>query len=174
MPRSQQKHKVSEALHELGYDFNHFVLGDFLAHIEKQRQKPIRVQDFSLVDVNLFGAWIATPEMDYILVSDTTHSVHRAHIILHEVGHIVLGHPVRPLKDVLTPEMLRWLRVQEVLGCARYVYDNALTKSPEEQEAEEFVFQIRDLVSRADRLYELIEIGTSIEALRPVIDSTAS
>jgi hypothetical protein len=165
---AHQKQRVIEALRDLGYDFNYFVLSDFLAYVEAKRRRPIVVKDFSLVE--LFGAWVSTPEVDYILVSDTTHTVHRAHIILHEVGHMILNHPRHPLKDVLKPELLRLLGVKEAWGCARYVYTNHLSNTPEEHEAEEFVFQIRDFVSRANRLQELIESGTSIQSLRNIFD----
>ncbi len=164
----QQKRKVTDALRELGYDFNYFILSDFVAYIEARRRRRIIVEDFTLEEV--FGAWVATPDIDYVLVSDTTHPVHRAHIILHEVGHIILRHSRHPLKDVLSPEMLERLGVEEPYGCARYIHTNDLSNTPEEREAEEFVFQIQDLVSRANRLQELIESGTSIPSLRTIFN----
>jgi hypothetical protein len=163
-----QKQRVTEALRQLGYDFNHFVLSDFLAYVEAKRGRRIVVQDLPLAE--LFGAWIPTPDIDYILVNETTHTVHRAHNILHEVGHIILKHAGHQFKDVLKPELLRLLRVEEAWGCARYIYTNDLSNTPEEREAEEFVFQIQDHVSRANRLHELIESGTSIQSLRTMFD----
>lgn len=168
MSVEHQKQRVIEALRQLGYDFNHFVLSDFLTYVEAKRGRRIVLHDLPLAE--LFGAWISTPDIDYILVNETTHTVHRAHIILHEVGHMILNHPCRPLKDVLTPELLQLLRVEEARGCARYVYTNDLSNTPEELEAEEFVFQIQDHVSRANRLHELIESGTSIQSLRNIFD----
>lgn len=165
-----QKHKISAAIQGLDYDFDHFALGDFIAYIERRRGRPIRVKDFPMA--SMFGAWLTSSRRDYIMVSDITHPVHRAHIILHEIGHMVLEHPSLPLTDLFPPELLQALELEEALGCARFVDPDDRMDTPEEREAEEFVFQIRSRVSRANRLHELIEISTSIQSLQTLFNRT--
>ena len=162
-----QKRKVAKALHNLGYDFNHFVLMDFVEYVAAQRGKKISLMDVPLSD-DMFAAWITTEEIDYILVSETTHAVHRTHNILHEIAHMVLDHPPFPVNGVLPSHLLRRLHQDVANGHARCVRSNRIYDIPEEREAEEFVFQIRNLVSHANRLSELI--GTSIPSLRTIFD----
>lgn len=162
-----QKRKVANALHNLGYDFNHFVLMDFVEYVAAQRGKKISVMDVPLSD-DTFGAWITTEDVDYILVSETTHAVHRAHNILHEMAHMVLEHPPLILNGVLPHEVRRIMQQDMLNGHARCVRSNRIYDLPEEREAEEFVFQTRNLVSQANRLSELI--GTSIPSLRTIFD----
>ncbi|MER5361284.1 hypothetical protein [Streptomyces sp. NPDC002785] len=38
------------------------------------------------------GAWLATEKADHIFHEQSTSPLHRTHIILHELGHMLLGH----------------------------------------------------------------------------------
>ncbi|MER7406717.1 hypothetical protein ABT373_30670 [Streptomyces sp. NPDC000070] len=39
------------------------------------------------------GMWVATAQADYVLYEEQTSPMHQRHIILHEIGHMVCGHP---------------------------------------------------------------------------------
>ena len=87
------------------------------------------------------------------------------------MAHVVLNHPRLDAANVLAPELLKRLGVKEVKGRARYAGHRVDT--PEEREAEEFVFYIQEQVFKHRRSQELTEMGTSIELLRPLLDTSA-
>ena len=79
------------------------------------------------------GLVVTTDEADYIVYSSDTSPLHRQHILVHEVAHLLCGHlgslgegspGVQSLTPSLSPELVR-----RVLG--RTVYSE-----PQEQEAE--------------------------------------
>lgn len=77
------------------------------------------------------GVWVALKTADVILVDPTTSPLHREHIVLHELGHMLCEHRPSPstymhrrLFPDLDPEM-----VSRVLGRTSYT-------EPEEREAE--------------------------------------
>ncbi|ATL25046.1 hypothetical protein [Streptomyces formicae] len=64
------------------------------------------------------GAWIATDTDDHVFFEPGTTRPHQDHIILHEIGHILLGHhrpltddtePVRDVLPDLDPRLIRRL-----------------------------------------------------------------
>jgi len=68
-----------------------FELGTFLGNIATLRGRRIYVRPFTARH-GLCGAWIRTRHADYIYHDQHTTYLHRTHIVLHEVGHMLLGH----------------------------------------------------------------------------------
>ncbi|MFI5688144.1 ParH-like protein [Streptomyces sp. NPDC051636] len=92
------------------------------------------------------GLWIATDEVDYILYQRNTSKAHGAHIVRHEVGHMLLGHSSTPadkdeVAQLLMPSLSPAL-VRTVLG--RTVYS-----SHEERAAEMVASQLAIRESQA-------------------------
>jgi hypothetical protein len=168
---SQQK--ITAFIQSLGYDFNHFVLRDFIVYVAQQRGRPIYIRRRDL-SPELFGAWLPAVDVDYIYINKNHHGLQQIHTTIHELAHILLDHPRRPIDRVLAPELYQLLEIEILEGCARYVPTMQMEQTPEEQEAEEFVFQIQERVMRADRLRELTAVGTSIETLLPMVNTSES
>lgn len=164
-------HNVTACLQRLAYDFERFALRDFIHHVAAQRQRPIHVHPHPL-SANVFGMWIPTPDVDYIIFNNSGHPTHSAHHILHEIAHIVLDHPRLPFESVLPPDLLNRLKLDGAEGCVPRTL--ARRQTPEEQGAEEFVFQIQTQVIQAQRLRELTAVDTSIDSLRPLLNTSAS
>jgi hypothetical protein len=79
------------------------------------------------------GIWIATADHDWIFVEQDTSPLHRQHIVLHEVAHILCGHaaaglPENDLVARLFPDLSPAM-VRSVLSRASY-------QSEREREAE--------------------------------------
>ncbi|MFK4146485.1 regulator component [Streptomyces sp. NPDC004065] len=80
------------------------------------------------------GLWLGTDDADYVFYEARTAPLHREHIILHEIGHVLCDHhrggtsgdgrPITGILDGLQPHLVRRLM-------ARTSYSTA-----EEQEAE--------------------------------------
>ncbi|WP_158886753.1 hypothetical protein [Amycolatopsis anabasis] len=61
--------------------------------VGRRRGKPIHPVARPIPVPGPFGAWISTRAADYILYQQETSKSHQDHIILHELGHILAGHP---------------------------------------------------------------------------------
>ncbi|MDT0310452.1 regulator component [Streptomyces sp. DSM 44917] len=46
------------------------------------------------------GLWVGTDDADFVFYETRTAPLHREHIILHEIGHMLAGHPNTPLGEV--------------------------------------------------------------------------
>lgn len=165
--------KITSFIQNLGYDFNHFVLRDFIVYVAQQRGRPIYIRRHHF-SADLFGAWLPAIDVDYIYINKKYHGVQQIHTTIHELAHILLNHRRHPVDGVLMPELYQLLGVEIAEGCARYVPTLQMDQTPEEQEAEEFVFQIQERVMHADRLRELTAVGTSIETLLPMVNTSES
>ena len=79
------------------------------------------------------GLWAATPTEDLVFYERDTSPLHQEHIILHEVCHLLCGHPPalvdeRELGQLLVPDLAP--------GTLRHVLRRAAYSGDEEREAE--------------------------------------
>ncbi|HWH01081.1 MAG TPA: hypothetical protein VNV66_17610, partial [Pilimelia sp.] len=90
------------------------------------------------------GLWISTDRADYIVYERAAAAILREHIILHELGHLLLGHTGAPnLPDVTASfELLDAAVVERVLGRTG-AYD-----AREEREAEVFASVVGEQPTR--------------------------
>lgn len=116
-----------------------FDAGAFVAELAAERGRPIELMQVSVSSSGPCGLLMSTERADYILYPTNTTALHRRHILLHEVGHLVCGHvgsdagadgivldaaAGKTLMPNLSPELVR-----RVLGRTGY-------SAVEEQEAE--------------------------------------
>jgi hypothetical protein len=104
----------------------------FAATVADLRNRPLHLMPKETA-VGPCGVWLAMPDADYVFYENGTSAVHREHIILHELGHLLGEHEahetvddsvLRELFPRLDPAMIR-----RVLGRTSY-------SAAEEQEAE--------------------------------------
>ncbi|MFT7870559.1 MULTISPECIES: hypothetical protein [Amycolatopsis] len=111
----------------------------FVAGLAAERGRPIELMPVSAPEGAPCGLLMSTERADYILYPTNTTALHRRHILLHEVGHLLCGHvgadvgadgvaidaaAGRQLMPHLSPEL-----VKRVLGRTTY-------SEVEEREAE--------------------------------------
>lgn len=111
----------------------------FVGSLAAGRGRPIELMPVSAPEGAPCGLLMSTERADYILYPTTTTALHRQHILLHEVGHLLCGHTGpdggadgvaidaaagRQLMPNLSPELVR-----RVLGRTTYT-------EVEEREAE--------------------------------------
>lgn len=63
------------------------------ARIGDQRGRAIDLYPYPIIVPGPFGLWFEQPERDAIFYQSDTSRPHQDHIILHELGHILAGHP---------------------------------------------------------------------------------
>lgn len=111
------------------------------------------------------GVWIATETGDHVFVDETARPLHREHIVLHELAHIICDHQGAPaLSDgdaaALLPSLSSEM-VARVLGRTRYT-------QAEEQEAELLATMIAQRVDRRAGQHD----DPEVQALRGRLRST--
>jgi len=79
------------------------------------------------------GLWAALPGRDYVFYESDTSLMHQAHIVLHELGHLIWGHQSAYILDV---DLLQSLLPDLDPGMIETVLRRARYETNEEQEAE--------------------------------------
>ncbi|MFI7120892.1 hypothetical protein [Amycolatopsis sp. NPDC049868] len=123
----------------------------FVAELALERGRPIELMQVSVPSNGPCGLLMSTERADYILYPTNTTALHRRHILLHEVGHLLCGHvgadagadgivldaaAGKALMPNLAPELVR-----RVLGRTGY-------SAVEEQEAELLASLLAQRVAR--------------------------
>lgn len=156
--------RVRRAIEGLDYDFNRFSVPDFIEHLQAVRQREIVLNGASF-DPGLHGFWIRADTADYVFFNDSTHHVHQVHHILHELGHIILGHRPRDLAAMLSPGLAAQLREALTVPLCGHCRRWEPVDTDQEREAELFVQTLQRQVLLAGRLTALTHPSTSIEEL---------
>ncbi|NUM45364.1 MAG: hypothetical protein HUU38_11725 [Anaerolineales bacterium] len=88
------KNRLTTLLDELGYDFRTFTTEGFIHHVERLKARKILFTDWDLPP-GLFGLWITDTiqPLEYIFIAQDLPPILRTHVQLHEIGHILCGHP---------------------------------------------------------------------------------
>jgi hypothetical protein len=85
------------------------------ARLAEHRGRPIHLMPFPLPVPGPYGVWLATSRADHIVYQEQTTRPHQDHIILHELGHLIAGHPsdeddgglLRAMFPTIDPEVVR-------------------------------------------------------------------
>jgi len=156
--------RVRRVIAGLHYDFSRFTIPHFIAHLETLRQREIILNGVAF-DGRLHGLWVGAETADYVFFDSRTHPVHRVHHILHEVGHMVLGHRLHDLAAFLSPELVAQLRAALSPALHGHCRRWDPHDTPDEREAELFVRLLQQKILLAGRLTALTHPDTSIDAL---------
>lgn len=76
--------------------YAHLPIDELVSAISAQRGREITILDSDFADRSgkLCGLWIGLKTRDLIFISDDLSGVHRDHVILHELAHLILDHRV--------------------------------------------------------------------------------
>ncbi len=90
------RESCAKALREIKLPYP-FSVEAFCSQLGQQRNRPLHLHpmpDRSALS-GVCGVWVATEGDDHIFYESRTSRVHQEHIILHEIGHVILGHQMR-------------------------------------------------------------------------------
>ncbi|WP_416484267.1 hypothetical protein [Streptomyces sp. CL12] len=83
-----------------------FSADELVQRVAEMRGRPIHLESIPGIASEMpCGFWISLDDMDVIAVEDATSPMHRDHIVLHEISHMLLGHAAG--KDLHTRLPLR-------------------------------------------------------------------
>ena len=79
---------------DLRYDFHTFSIDHFINYVGETKKREIISVPWKMPPT-LFGAWMSDGEepKEYIFYRDNIPLIHQVHIQLHELSHLLLGHP---------------------------------------------------------------------------------
>jgi len=109
-----------------------FNLETFCRSLAVRRHRPIVLRAID-GPAGLGGFWVASSQADYILYQAGTSSLHRLHIILHELSHLICEHKPVPVTE---EEFLRFLLPDLSPQVFRHMLKRAAYSTAEDQEAE--------------------------------------
>lgn len=132
-----------------------FSIEKLCRNVADHRGRPLIVEPMRGVTrqaTDVCGIWVELENTDCIFYEAATTPLHRDHIVLHEIGHMLLGHtdkeidvkPAADFSDIFTgisPDMVR-----KVLGRANF-------STPQEREAEELANRIASMAGLAHEEY---------------------
>lgn len=114
------------------------------------------------------GVWLALPGADYVFYEPATSALHRDHIILHELGHLLWDHGTsEPVADAVLAELMPNLdvaMVRRVLGRTTY-------SAVEEQEAEMVATLLLQRASRTTVRRPDVPVGADGDVLARIQDT---
>ncbi|WP_188316831.1 ImmA/IrrE family metallo-endopeptidase [Solihabitans fulvus] len=139
-------------------------IGALCADLGRQRGRPIRLLPMPARAANPTGLWISSATADYVFYEEDTSFLHRDHIILHEIGHLMLNHTGAPALTEATARLLLPnidpAVVRRVLGRSNY-------SEQDEQEAEMFASLI---LSKAGFRVDTRHIPVASEEISDVLN----
>jgi hypothetical protein len=121
-----------------------FDVDTFASTIAGRRQRPLHLLP-KQTPVGPCGVWLAMPEADYVFYENGTSAVHREHIILHELGHLLGEHEAH---ETIDDDVLRELFPQLDPAMVRRVLGRTSYSAAEEQEAEMIASMVLERVGR--------------------------
>jgi hypothetical protein len=155
--------KAREILNELRYDFKKFTLSGFINYVSEEKGREIIAIPWSM-PATLFGVWMSDGEepKEYVFYRDNVPPIHQIHIQLHELSHILLGHPTLQINRKLVADVLER---KASLPFADLPQLRSPKKSEYEIQAEMLASLIKERVIQSYRLDQLVNDLSSEEKL---------
>lgn len=108
----------------------------FADSVSRRRGRPVRLLA-KHSPVGPCGVWVALPTIDWVFYEDGTSRMHRDHIIVHELAHLLAAHePTEQLEPGLLAGLLAGLLPDLDLSMVKRVLSRSSYSAVEEQEAE--------------------------------------
>ena len=111
------------------------LVDDLVGALGESRGRPLRILGTPLCGTATSGAWIPTPQADYVLYPQSASPTRREAVICHELGHVLLHHDPA-LHNTLTPALLDSVAPSLSLPTTRAMLFRSSYTNQEEAEAE--------------------------------------
>ena len=131
-----------------------FEVREFADVVSRRRGRPLHLLA-KQTSLGPCGVWLSMPTADYVFYEPNTSALHRDHIVLHELGHLLREHePSESMDEAVLRELFPGLAVdvvKRVLGRTSY-------SAVEEQEAEMIASIVTEVVHRRG-LFEVAAVA---------------
>jgi hypothetical protein len=154
--------RMKAVLGKLDFDFSQFTMDSFVAWIQRLKAREIRFIPWDMPP-GLFGVWMSDADepVEHLFIDKSASPLHKVHIQLHELSHIICAHPTARLTKVQMQDLL--LRAAEDPSVLQEVLLRAPATKELEQEAEILAALIQHQVIIHQRLQQLSVAASSNE-----------
>ncbi len=118
-----------------------FALADFVAGLARRRGRPLVVRALRTRRVEARAVWCRGARTDHILISSSRPRLHREHLVLHGIGHMLFGHVGGPAVGAGLTQVLGEADAARLSRLGR----RAVYTLDEEWQAEVFATRVRQL-----------------------------
>lgn len=134
--------------------------------VASRRGRPIQLVPMD-AGPGLSGLWLATPTTDYIAYEASTSPLHRDHIILHELGHLLCNHAAAELVAGDYGHLLPSVDA----GVVRSVLGRATHADDQEREAELIAALIHQRARRGAQTAgrDAVDVAPAVHRLETVL-----
>ncbi|MEV4763315.1 hypothetical protein AB0J89_11835 [Micromonospora chokoriensis] len=94
----QQTRRCDEVLRSLTLP-TYFTVGEFCTELERARGRPLVVNAVRTRQADARATWCRSATTDHILIVSALPRLHRDHLVLHGIGHMVFDHVGSPAVD---------------------------------------------------------------------------
>ena len=154
--------RMKAVLGKLDFDFSRFTMDEFVAWIEARRGREISFIPWDMPP-GMFGVWMSDADdpVEHVFIDKNAPSLHKVHIQLHELSHIICGHPTARLTKIEMQNLL--LQAMQNPTVLNEVLLRAPAKKELEQEAEMLAALIQYRVIEHERIQQLSVAASSNE-----------
>ncbi|MEV4210186.1 hypothetical protein [Micromonospora sp. NPDC049662] len=118
-----------------------FTVDDFCAELQRARGRPLIVRVVQTRQADARAMWCRGATTDHILIGSAPPRLHRDHLVLHGIGHMVFDHIGRP---AVARDIRNALRAADMASLRRSLKRVVYTQH-EEHEAEVFATRLLEL-----------------------------
>lgn len=154
--------RMKAVLDKLDFDFSRFTMDDFVAWIQARTGRAISFIPWDMPP-GMFGVWMSDADepVEHVFIDKNASPLHRVHIQLHELSHIICGHPTARLTKAEMQDLL--LKAVQDPNVLNEVLLRAPAKIELEQEAEILAALIQHQVIGHQRIQQLSVAASSNE-----------
>jgi hypothetical protein len=152
--------RMQAILDGLEFDFSRFTMDGFTTWVQAHLGREINFIPWEMPP-GMFGVWLSDADdaVEHVFIAKNASPLHKVHIQLHELSHIICGHP----NARLTRTEMQALLTEAMHEPA--VLKDALLRAPAkkelEQEAETLAALIQQKVIRHERMQQLSVAASS-------------
>lgn len=131
----------------------------------RRRGKPIVLRPCPLPVPGPLGLWVSTPDADVVLYLESATRLHRDHIVLHEVGHILADHASPGSLEERWEALLPGIKASAV----RRILQRCTYDDEQEYEAELVATIVMEWASVLDRVASATPADASVRRIQAAL-----
>jgi hypothetical protein len=133
-----------------------FDMNAFCEAVGRRRGRALRRIPADLPTGSPSGMWVATADADYVFFERRTTPLHRRHIVLHELGHLICNHEAPPemtdtTSRLLLPDLDPSVEEQQAELVASLIHERISAWGPEPSPTVDPA--VADVVARLERVF---------------------
>jgi hypothetical protein len=171
MNNTRKKMQALLAEVEAEYDFEQFTMEGFIYWLQQRRGREIVLIPYPISTTTASGAWLAGDDRDFVFYDEATLPIHQTHIQLHEMAHMLCGHPTLKVGREGLSILFRGMvgAAEQAEQEAESLFVRFAHSREAEREAEVLASLIQKKVLHYGRMRELLTLPSSHQSIADFI-----